>query len=120
MTIRLILVPGDYASFPIFSAFLSRLNNDDSIEAGLSTFAMEMKSMSMILGVLENLKDESDTFEDDSEGSSTVLGRIRNRKRSLVIVDELGRGTSPNAGIGIAQALAEELIRKRVGSRCST
>jgi DNA mismatch repair protein MSH4 len=31
-------------------------------------------------------------------------------------VDELGRGTSPCEGVGIAHAIAEELIRIKVGA----
>ena len=30
--------------------------------------------------------------------------------RSLVLVDELGRGTSPTEGVGISHAIAEEMI----------
>ena len=71
-------------------ALLSRLGNDDSIEASLSTFAQEMSTMSMICGALSTIK------------------------QSLVIVDELGRGTSPEEGVGIAHALAEEIINAGV------
>lgn len=41
---------------------------------------------------------------------------MQNCQRSLVLVDELGRGTSPDEGIGIAHALAENIIKNKV--RC--
>ena len=71
---------------------LSRLSNDDSIEDRLSTFAREMRTMSLILSALDP------------------------EKHALVIIDELGRGTSPEEGIGIAHALAEEIIASNVRS----
>ncbi|KAF7307828.1 MutS 4 [Mycena kentingensis (nom. inval.)] len=80
-------VPAEYASFRLHDALLSRLSNDDDIERSLSTFASEMATSAMILGLAT--------------------------PRSLVIIDELGRGTSPREGVGISHAIAEGLIQSK-------
>ncbi|KAH8088295.1 muts domain V-domain-containing protein [Filobasidium floriforme] len=80
-------VPADFASIKIQDAVLTRLSNDDSIERSLSTFAQEMATSAMILGLAT--------------------------KDSLILIDELGRGTAPVEGAGICQAIAEELIRRK-------
>lgn len=82
-------VPATYASFRVVDALLSRLGNDDSIEASLSTFSKEMSTMAMIVSAIGTCK------------------------QCLIIVDELGRGTRPAEGVGIAHALGESIIRAR-------
>ncbi|KAL8912148.1 MAG: hypothetical protein Q9171_002782 [Xanthocarpia ochracea] len=80
-------VPATYASFPIRHQMFARISTDDSIEANVSTFASEMREMAFILRNIDN--------------------------RSMVIVDELGRGTSTRDGLTIAIAIAEALIESR-------
>jgi DNA mismatch repair protein MSH4 len=80
-------VPAQYASFPISHQLFARVSTDDSVEANVSTFASEMREMSFILRNIE--------------------------PRSMVIVDELGRGTSTVDGLSIAIAIAEALVESQ-------
>ncbi|KAE9978713.1 hypothetical protein BLS_000367 [Venturia inaequalis] len=80
-------VPASYASFPIISQLFARVNMDDSIEANVSTFASEMRETAFILRNID--------------------------RRSLAIIDELGRGTSTRDGLAIALAIAEALVESR-------
>ncbi|KAK3197092.1 hypothetical protein GRF29_1536g554834 [Pseudopithomyces chartarum] len=80
-------VPASSASFPIIHNLFARVGMDDSIESNVSTFAAEMREIAFIL---------------------RNLG-----KRSMAIVDELGRGTSTRDGLAIAIAIAEALVDSR-------
>ncbi|WOO81174.1 MutS 4 [Vanrija pseudolonga] len=80
-------VPAEHAQFKLHDALLTRLSNDDCIEKSLSTFSSEMATSAMILGMATS--------------------------KSLVIIDELGRGTAPVEGVGTSHAIAEELARRK-------
>lgn len=80
-------VPATYASLPIRHQLFARVPSDDSIEANVSTFASEMRETAFILRNID--------------------------RRSMVIIDELGRGTSTRDGLTIAIAIAEALIESR-------
>lgn len=80
-------VPAEYASFRIADALFSRTCNDDAEELQASTFMIEMREVAHIL---RNATD-----------------------RSLIIIDELGRATSTNDGLGISFAVAEALLKSK-------
>jgi DNA mismatch repair protein MSH4 len=44
--------------------------------------------------------------------SAMILGLASSE--SLILIDELGRATSPKEGLGISHAIAEELIKLNV------
>ncbi|KAI8964817.1 muts domain V-domain-containing protein [Daldinia sp. FL1419] len=78
-------VPAQYAAFPVIQQLFVRMSTDDSIEANMSTFSLEMREMAFIL---RNINE-----------------------KSLAIIDELGRGTSTRDGLAIAMAISEALIQ---------
>jgi DNA mismatch repair protein MutS len=83
-------VPADEAEIGITDRLFTRVGASDNLSAGQSTFMVEMTETANILR------------------SAT--------SRSLIILDEIGRGTSTFDGISIAWAVAE-FIHDRVGAR---
>lgn len=77
-------IPAQYASFPISHQLFARVATTDDLDANVSTFAAEMREMAFILRHVE--------------------------PRDMVLVDEVGRGTSTTDGLAIAVALAEALL----------
>ncbi|MBB5235306.1 DNA mismatch repair protein MutS [Deinococcus budaensis] len=76
-------VPADHAELPVYDAIHTRIGASDDLAGGRSTFMVEMSELAAIL-----------------HGAT---------HRSLVILDEVGRGTSTLDGLAIAQSALEHL-----------
>ena len=80
-----------YAKLGVVDKIFTRVGASDDLSAGQSTFMVEMTE------VAEILKDAT--------------------AKSLVILDEIGRGTSTFDGISIARAVAEYINSKAIGCK---
>ena len=87
-------VPASYAEIGITDRIFCRVGASDNLARGESTFLVEMNETAFIL---------------------------RNAtKRSLVIMDEVGRGTSTNDGLSIAWAISEYLLNRNIKTLFAT
>ncbi len=83
-------VPAEEAELPLFDRIFTRIGAHDDLAAGHSTFMVEMVETAQILH--------------------------RATERSLVILDEVGRGTSTFDGMAIARAALEYLAARPAGA----
>ncbi len=85
-------VPASYASIGLVDCVFTRVGASDDLASGQSTFMVEM---SEVADILENATD-----------------------KSLIILDEIGRGTSTYDGMSIAKAVLEYTAdKKRLGAK---
>jgi DNA mismatch repair protein MutS len=84
-------IPAQRAQLPLLDRIFTRIGAGDNLAAGKSTFLVEMEETASIC--------------------------MQATKQSLVILDEVGRGTSTFDGLAIAQAVIEYLY-EYIGARC--
>ncbi|MFH1643789.1 MAG: DNA mismatch repair protein MutS [bacterium] len=83
-------VPADKVNLPILDRIFTRIGSGDNLAEGKSTFLVEM------------------------EETATICNQAT--KNSLVILDEVGRGTSTFDGMALAQSIVEYIFQK-IGAR---
>ena len=84
-------VPAQEAHIGVVDKLFTRVGASDDLASGQSTFMLEMNEVSYI---------------------------VKNAtKRSLIIYDEIGRGTSTYDGMSIAKAIAEYTAGKKLGAK---
>ena len=84
-------VPCDYAKIGLVDKIFTRVGASDDLTLGQSTFMVEMIETAYILNSAS--------------------------EKSLILLDEIGRGTSTYDGVAIAWSVAE-FIATKVGARC--
>lgn len=84
-------VPATYANIALTDRIFTRIGASDDLYGGQSTFMVEMSEMATILNFAT--------------------------EKSLVILDEVGRGTSTFDGLSIAWAAVEHIANEKCGAR---
>lgn len=87
-------VPAKQCTVGVVDSIFTRVGASDDLSAGQSTFMVEMTEVAEILN--------------------------KATKKSLVILDEIGRGTSTYDGMSIARSVIEHMVSEENGLMCKT
>ncbi|NOZ08358.1 MAG: endonuclease MutS2 [FCB group bacterium] len=82
-----IFLPADKVILPVFDHILVDIGDQQSVENDLSTFSAHIRNVNDILSV--------------------------STERTLVLIDELGTGTDPDAGAALSRAVLERFLKLR-------
>lgn len=81
-----LFIPAKNAELPIFTRFMADIGDRQSMEDDLSTFSAHIQNLAEII-------EEAD-------------------ENTLILLDELGTGTDPDAGAALSRAILETLLKK--------
>ncbi|KAK9377113.1 muts domain V-domain-containing protein [Lipomyces chichibuensis] len=97
-------VPAEHATFPIFRALHSRVSTDDGADSVISG-SSSISNSTASPGTGAN---GTSTFATDMREAAFICQNVTNH--SLVIIDEMGRGSSVRDGLAITLAISEALV----------
>ena len=83
-----IYIPAKKALLPLFTQFMADIGDRQSIEDDLSTFSAHIQNLAKIIKTADD--------------------------NTLVLLDEVGMGTDPDAGAALSRAVLETLLKKNV------
>ena len=81
-----LFIPAQMIQLPLFTQFMSDIGDGQSIENDLSTFSAHIQNLDVILKSAH--------------------------ENSLILLDELGTGTDPDAGSALSQTILESLLQQ--------